>query len=100
MIKKLTFSVAQGFENNDQVIFYRPFGSKLHRVKNVPLNFPAEKQQEIIEVLNTLCLTKHKNIWYFKISDRETEDQIGDIFYHMEVSCLMLEPQIIPKILN
>ncbi len=100
-IKKLNFSNAYIFDIPDEDIlcFMKPLQGKLYRIKIPEIKSP-EKKKELIQVLNTLCVRLHNNIWYFKIPDEETEKDIQAIFVEMGYYPLLILIEGAPSLSN
>jgi len=91
-VKKLDYSYLEGMEDTikemqrDGVVFVRPTHGKLFRV------FGAPDNEEVRQVLTTLCTRYHKDVWYFRMPDHETRQQICATLFMMDVEQIVLEP--------
>jgi len=85
MIRILNFDKALLFENPDIMTFVRPIGSNLYRVRSIPLSAYGNPEEEIAQVLTTFCKKYHDKIWYFRIPDQDTQQDISDTLHLMGV---------------
>lgn len=88
-----------------EVVFVKVFGSKMYRVFSAPTykvdlfgNIKLIDNTELVQVLNTICTRYHKGVWYFRIPDKQTYLEIGQILLAMNHGHLFVEPD--EKILN
>lgn len=86
-IIKLNMALLEPFvEDEGDMWFARPVGSKLYRCCGIPAkynNTPFYK--EIVQVLNTLCTRFHGGVYYFNLDDEALMDLL-EIFEYMGVS--------------
>jgi hypothetical protein len=94
MVKPLNFAVIDAIVSQYTwaVVFAKPLGSKLHRVHKLPNYLTPEEEKELSDVLNTICLRKHKDVWYFKFDDAEDEQITADTLAEMNLLALMASP--------
>jgi hypothetical protein len=105
MIRKISYTFIAKFttEINEiaerDVVFIKPFGSRLFRVFSAPTykldehgNAKMINHEELVQVLNTICTRYHKGIWYFRIPTEEVKREIAEIFIEMEQGHLFVEP--------
>ena len=90
MVRKLFFGDENFCDNPDVLVFFKPFGSKLHRVYKMPLHENTAKYIEVEQVLNTICTVKQKEIWYFNITELEVQQDINSIFKLMGVPTIFI----------
>jgi len=60
---------------------------------------PDEQRSEVIQVLNTLCTTKHKDVWYFKLDD-EMQQLTVDTFMEMGIISYAISVDTKPELSN
>lgn len=97
---KLNFVKTIHFNVPNLLIFIKPFRSRLHRVYRVPTGYDPAKENEISQVLTSLCLRYHKGVWYFDLRDEDVETDIQNIFCTMEVDNVYIKLDIEPTYSN
>ena len=70
----------------------RPFRAKIFRAQGLPPG--RHDNQELEQVLNTLCFKKREGVWYFKLPDEEAIGEMCRILDEMAVPHVILEPDI------
>ncbi len=82
MITRLNISQFRHFNDPEFTVLYfvRPWGSRLFRVFSIPLSIV--NREELIQVLNTLCVRLKHGVWYFKSEDFE---DISMTLTHMDI---------------
>ena len=100
MIRKLNFTKAPLFDIPEVLVFIWPLGSKLSRVYKLPEGYLPSKEQELDQVLNTLCRAKHDGVWYFDLRDKETEKEIDDILGLMGIVNIHVKLDASPQLSN
>lgn len=103
-IRKLnkTAMVHEDINYADLVCFIQLPYSKLFRVITLPRKHYGN--QELRQVLNTLCLRYRNGVYFFRITAPEAMEDIGMTLLHMDVDCIFLQPEMmeanIPQNLN
>lgn len=95
MLKRteLDFNGVEPFMDNDEILFlFRPFRSKIFRTCNMPGTIKDDS--EFVQVANTLSIHGRslKGTYYFRTEDAEALAILAEIFHHMEIPHIFVEP--------
>ena len=100
MIRKLDFTPLEKDLKeiiNQCLCFVKPINGKLYRCFKIHDDF---KTKELIQVMNTLCRTKHKGVYYFLIEGDADNDDFMDIFINMDLYPVIIDLNKTPENLN
>lgn len=90
----LDFTNTEHFENDAEVILFRPTRSRIFRTCCIP-QFVFDNK-EWIEVFNTLSIHKgpRDDVYYFHVPDHERFAELGQTFALMDLPYQFAEPEI------
>lgn len=96
-IKKLNFEAKEMFDLPEVLLFGRPLGSKLHRCNRVPEGLTLEKEKEVRQVLNTLCVRFKNGCWFFRVGGKEDREDFTTMFWQMDVPTFVVSFETDPQ---
>lgn len=95
-IRRLNLSVLKEYMTAGELCLIKPLGSKLHRLVYIPEKYRKDENlyNELLQVLNTLCVRFHKKVYYFNVQDPDDFETLGMTFWYMGIMPIFIETDL------